>query len=112
MRHQHIRLVLRTRDGKVKQLEGSVANQGMSTSLRYNGRLTVSPTPARQICAQAAHYGTNHGSDNEPLDVHRTSPPNYTFANETYFGHLNLTPPTRTPAARPGPTSRLLSAVG
>jgi hypothetical protein len=35
MRHQHIRLVLRTREGNVKQLEGSVANQGSSTSLRY-----------------------------------------------------------------------------
>jgi hypothetical protein len=34
MRHQHIRLVLRTREGKVKQLEGSVANQGTSTSCR------------------------------------------------------------------------------
>jgi hypothetical protein len=61
------------------------------------GRLTVSPTPAKQICAQAAHYGTDHSSDNETPGVHRTSPPNYTFANETYLRHLNPYPYPRRP---------------
>jgi hypothetical protein len=62
-----------------------------------SGRLTVSPTPAKQICAQAAHYGTDHSSDNETPGVHRTSPPNYTFANETYLRHLNPYPYPRRP---------------
>jgi hypothetical protein len=49
-------------------------------------RLTASPTPAKQICAQAAHYGTDHSSDNETPGVHRTTPSTKIFANETHFG--------------------------
>ena len=52
------------------------------------GRLTASPTPAKPIYDQAAHYGTDHGADDENLDLHRTSPPNNKLRQRTYCGHL------------------------
>jgi hypothetical protein len=40
------------------------------------GHLTASPTPAKPIYDQGAHYGADQGADNESLDIYRTSLPN------------------------------------
>jgi hypothetical protein len=42
------------------------------------GRLTASPTPpAKPIYDHGAHYGTDHGTDNQSPDFHPTSPPTH-----------------------------------